>query len=165
MRLRRGCFLVSAALAYGSGWAAEPAIPSSDALKAEVIAAYDASVAAAESLNLDALDQALAENNDGALIVNGRLLLSRPEVVEFTRGNFSRIAALKYAVGPRRLTLLSPTSALLVTNGTVSVETTDGRSFTRTFAHTIVYVRIDGKWRVWHSHQSNPPRETEAATR
>lgn len=145
-------FIFGAARCFGGDVTADR----SAEIKAQVVAAYDQSIAAAEALDLDSLFGALGNNDNGALIANGRMFLSRTEVIDSTRTNFQGIRALKYEVGPRRVTVLSPTAALLVTNGTLNGETVDGARFTRSFAHTVVYVRENGRWLVLHTHQSNP---------
>jgi hypothetical protein len=152
-------FLVSLALLFPTArCVAATATTAADA-KAEVIAAYHASVAAAEALEVDTLVGALAENNQGALAINGRIILTRREAIDNTRANFRGIRKIKYDLGPLHVTLLASDAALLVANGSVMVETESGQTFTRTFAHTVVYQRRDGLWQVLHSHQSNPLAE------
>jgi uncharacterized protein (TIGR02246 family) len=152
-------------IALGSaGWcfghAAEPAAANATvntaSIKAEVIATYNAAITAAESLNVDALAAFLTDNDEGSLVINGRIQLTRSDAVEATRKNFRTLKAVKYDVGTRHVTVLGPDVALLVTNGSVTVQGEEGPSFNREFAHTVVYVRQNGIWRVLHSHQSNP---------
>jgi uncharacterized protein (TIGR02246 family) len=153
-------FLVSLALLFLTarcGAAGSTAATSPTAIKADVIAAYRASATAAEALDVDTLVGALAENEEGALVINGRLILTRQEAVATTRANFRGLRKIKYDLGPQHVTLLAPDTALLVATGTVTGEAESGQTFTRAFAHTVVYQRRDGVWRVLHSHQSNPP--------
>lgn len=151
--------LVGCLLASQPGIAA-PASPPTAEIKAQVIAAHDAALAAAESLNIDELLRGVADNNEGALIMNGRLVLTRADVAATTRANFRGITRLKYEIGPRHVTVLGPDAALLVTTGSVLFETEQGGSVRRNFAHTFVYTRDHGTWRVLHSHQSNPLEDT-----
>jgi uncharacterized protein (TIGR02246 family) len=161
----KNLFLVSLALLfltarYGAAGVVAATSPTAADAKAEVIAAFQASVAAAEALDVDSLVGVLAENDHGALAINGRLILTRREAIENTRANFRGIRKIKYDISPPQVTLLAADAALLVANGTVTVETEAGQTFTRAFAHTIVYQRHDGAWQVLHSHQSNPPADT-----
>lgn len=153
-------FLVSLALLFLTarcGAAGATAATPPTTTKADVIAAYRASAVAAEALDVDTLVGALAENDQGALAINGQLVLTRAEAVATTRANFQGLRKIKYDLGPQHVTLLAPDTALLVATGTVTGEAESGRTFTRSFVHTVVYQRRDGVWRVLHSHQSNPP--------
>lgn len=126
------------------------------ATEQQITQAHDRMIAAAESLKVDELLAEVVENDRGALITNGRLFLNRDAVVEQTRRNFRGLTALKYHVRDRHVTPLSPTTALLVATGTSEARTSDGQSFSTEFAHTIVLVLEEGRWRVLHSHQSTP---------
>ena len=121
-----------------------------------VLQAYDRMIAAAEARNVDELFRHVLENDRGALILNGRLFLTSGAALQQTRENFRGLASVKYTVRERHVTLLSPTTALLVATGTSSFRTNDGREFALEFAHTVVFELQDGEWRVLHSHQSTP---------
>jgi uncharacterized protein (TIGR02246 family) len=122
----------------------------------KVSAVYDEMVAAAEALKVDALFNHVADNDQGALITNGQLFLTRTAALERTRENFRGVAQLKYHIAERRVTFLAPDAAVLVATGTSAVELEDGRRFSNAFAHTVVFVKRQGVWRVIHSHQSSP---------
>jgi len=122
----------------------------------KVVAAYDGMIASAEALNIDELFRQVLDNDEGALAVNGQLLLTRAAALERTRANFSGIAKLKYHVTERHVTMLATGAAVLVATGTTEAELADGRSFSSAFVHTVVFVERDGVWRVIHSHQSTP---------
>ena len=151
-------FLLAVGLVGALSHTADPTSDKSRAaVERAVIDRYDQMVAAAESLNVDELYRYVADTDQGALVLNGRLIRTRAEALANTRNSFNGIKAVKYQVRDRLVTVLSPTSALLVTTGTSNVETEDGRTFSRPFAHSVVFVFQDGAWRVVHSHQSTPP--------
>lgn len=125
----------------------------------QVLAAYDAAVSAAELANPEALVRMVADHPDVTLAINGTVLHGPENVAARIRANFAGIASTKYALRPRQVTLLSDTAAVVVTEGTVAVTTTAGETFTRAFAHTVVYIRQAGGWRVLQSHQSLTPIE------
>jgi hypothetical protein len=126
------------------------------ATEQQIAQAHDRMIAAAEALKLDDLFADVVETNRGALIANGRLFLTRDAVMEQTRRNFLGLTALKYHVRERHVTSLSPTAALLVATGTSEARISDGRTISAEFAHTLVLVLEEGRWRVLHSHQSTP---------
>jgi hypothetical protein len=86
----------------------------------KVLAAYDGMVASAEALNVDELYRQVLDNDEGALAVNGQLLLTRAAALERTRANFSGIAKLKYHVAERHVTMLATGAAVLVATVGVS---------------------------------------------
>jgi ketosteroid isomerase-like protein len=151
-----GVAAVAIMVVYWTYFAAAPQFNAADpGIQRAVLAAHDRMIAAAEARNPDALLSDVAPNDRGALIVDGRLLLKRDDVVKQTRDNFSRIAALKYTFQERHVTLLSPTAALLVATGRAEGRTEDGRNFGANFGHTYVLTLEQGHWRVLHSHQSS----------
>ncbi len=123
-----------------------------------VLACHDQTLAAAEALDLDRLLGFVAETDRGSMIGNGRLFLTRADTVANTRERFQGIKAIKYETHERHVTVLSRTAALVTTTGDVHATTTDGRAFSVPYAQSIVFVLVDGAWRVLHMHSSSPPR-------
>jgi hypothetical protein len=66
-----------------------------------------------------------------------------------------RPAKVVYRWKQQHVTVLSPETALLVSDGE-SVVTTDSGSFTQPFVQTTVWVLRDGAWKILHAHQSTP---------
>jgi ketosteroid isomerase-like protein len=126
------------------------------ATESEIIQAFDRMVADAEARNVDDLFSHYAENDRGALVLQGRIFLTRGAALERTRENFRDVAAVTYRIAERHVTVLSSGNALLVVAGTVSAKTGEGREFTTPFVQTIVFTRERGEWRVLHAHQSSP---------
>jgi len=111
---------------------------------------------AAESLNVEKVFSYVAENDQGSLVQNGRLLLTRKEALESTRLGFQGLQSLEYRFDEQRITLLSPTVALATGEGASSGMTADGRTLKTRFAQSIVFVLADGEWKVFHAHRSFP---------
>jgi hypothetical protein len=149
--------LMVAVLAVGPGWAADAMSDrSKEAIERAVIGRFDEMVAAADARNADELFRNVAENDRGAVVLNGRLLRTRSDALQSVRENFRAVANVKYQIQERLVTVLSPTAALLIATGTVDSATLDGRAVSRPFVHSIVFVLQDGGWCVVHSHQSIP---------
>ncbi len=109
---------------------------------------------AAEALDVDKVFSFVLENDKGALVQNGRLFLTRKEALDSTKQGFMALQKVSYQFNQQRVTLLSPTVALVVSDGSSSITTDDGRSITTPFVQSVVLVLTDGQWKVLHSHRS-----------
>lgn len=127
-----------------------------DALERQILAAHDRMIAAAESLQVDALFQHVLDAKSAAMVSDGQLIASRDDMLEQTRAGFRGLAALKYDFRQRHVTVFSPTLAVLVASGNRRARTIDGREFSVDFAQTVVLSLEQGAWRVAHTHQSTP---------
>lgn len=114
---------------------------------------------AAQKLNPDKVFSFVLENNKGALAQNGRLFLTREEALKSTKQAFSGLQKVEYTFNQQHVTLLSPTIALAVGEGSSSATTSDGRSFSTPFVQSVVVVLTHGEWKVLHAHRSFPPRQ------
>jgi hypothetical protein len=121
-----------------------------------VLAIHDATIAAAEACDLEQLFSHLVPTNRGAMISNGRITLTQDDVMATTRRDFAGLTSVRYTYAQRHVTVLSPTSAIIAGDGSVTATTRDGTGFTRPFAQTIVFMRIDETWKVIHMHSSAP---------
>jgi hypothetical protein len=126
------------------------------AIESAVLACHDQTLAAAEALDLDRLFSFVAETDQGSLIKNGTLYLTRDDTIATTRQGFQRIRSIRYAICERHVTILSSASALLVTTGRTNATTEDGQMLSVPYAQTIVFVLQNGAWRVVHMHSSSP---------
>lgn len=111
---------------------------------------------AAESLDADKVFSFVMENNEGALAQNGILILTRKEALESTRRGFQGLQRIEYKFDEQHVVLLSPIVALATGEGSSTVTTVDGRTFTARFAQSVVFVFAEGQWKVLHSHRSFP---------
>lgn len=114
---------------------------------------------AAEALDPDKVFSFVLENDKGALAQNGKLLLTRKEALENTRQGFQRIEKVAYHFDQQHVTVLSPTVALVTSEGSSSMTLDDGRTLSTRFVQSVVLVLKDGEWKVLHSHRSFPPAE------
>lgn len=130
--------------------------PSITALENAVLATHDAFLAALEMRDDRRLAAALTRTNRGAMIVDGRLILTTDDLLESHRGDFAEVRHLHYSYTQRHVTILSATSAMLVGTGTAHGQALDGTSLERTFAHTFVFLGGEAGWRIVHWHSSTP---------
>jgi len=113
---------------------------------------------AGEARDIDRLFGFMLDTDRGSVIQNGRILLTRAEALEQTKKNIGGISKIEYRWKQQHVTVLSPTVALLISEGETSAATEQGQSFTAPFAQTIVFVLADGHWKALHAHQSSPRR-------
>ena len=136
-----------------------PAGRQSDAdIEKAILKVQSAMQKAAEKLDADALYKYVLDTDKGAIIENGRLFLTREDALESTKRGLKGLKALSYSYSRKYITVMSPTSALWVGEGTTTATIADGRQITSPFAESIVFVNRGGKWRVLHAHRSAPLR-------
>ena len=126
------------------------------ALEVEVLDCLRAIERAAEKLDVDAVFDYVMDNNRGALVQNGRILLTRENAREGTREGFVGVRKVKYTIGQEHVTLLTKDLALVVSDGQSHFELDDGRLFETPFAQSVVLKRVAGVWKVLHAHRSFP---------
>jgi ketosteroid isomerase-like protein len=110
---------------------------------------------AAQRLDVDALYSFVLDSN-GPIIEDGRLKQTRQEAMDSTKQGLKGITDLSYTYNQKFITVISPTVALWVGEGTSSATIEDGRKISVPFAETIIFVQRDGQWKVLHAHRSLP---------
>ena len=113
---------------------------------------------AAEQRDTEALYKYVLEMDKGVIIEGGRLQRTRQEALNSTRQGMQGLKDLAYTYTQEYVTVISPTVALWVGEGTASVTLGDGRQTSAPFVETIVFVQKEGQWKVLHAHRSAPCR-------
>lgn len=124
----------------------------------EVVECLRAIEVAAEKLDVDAVYDHVMDNDRGALVQNGRVLLTREKALESTREGYVGVRKVKYVMGQEHVTMLAKDLALVVSDGQSQIELDDGRAFATSFAQSVLLKRVDGIWKVLHAHRSFPAR-------
>lgn len=125
------------------------------AAEAAVLARMAEIQQAAEGLDVDKVFSYVADNDQGALIQNGRFFLTRQDALEVTKRGFEDLKKVAYQFDQQHVTMLSPSVALVTGEGTTTIETKDGQTRSRRFAQSVVLVLRDGQWKVLHAHRSH----------
>ena len=112
--------------------------------------------AAAQALDPEKVFSFVMENDKGALIQNGELLLTRGAALASTKRGLRGLEKVSYQFDQQHITFLSPTVALAVGEGVSSATTDDGRTIRTRFAQSVVLKLVDGEWSVFHAHRSFP---------
>ena len=113
---------------------------------------------AAEQKDVEALYNYVLEMDKGVIIEDGRIRWTRQEALNSTRQGLQGLKDLSYTYTQKQVTVISPTVALWVGEGTSSAILQDGRQFSVPFAETIVFMQKDRQWKVFHAHRSIPNR-------
>jgi ketosteroid isomerase-like protein len=134
-----------------------PAPDSTTAIENAVLATHDAVVAAIEAREFGRLATLLISTDRGALVADGRITLRNDDMIETLRREFAPLSSVHHTFTRRHISLLSPTTALIVTEGTIAARADDGATVARPFAQTLVFMKVDDTWKLAHLHSSTPP--------
>jgi ketosteroid isomerase-like protein len=113
---------------------------------------------AAQQGKVDSLYKYVLDVAKGVIIEDGKLRLTRQEALETTWQGMQGLKDVSYSYTQTYITMISPTVALWVGDGTSSAMLKDGRQISAPFAESIVFVMKDGQWKVLHAHRSIPNR-------
>jgi uncharacterized protein (TIGR02246 family) len=113
---------------------------------------------AAEKLDATALYAHVLDTDTPPIIEDGRLLPTRGTALANTAAGFQGVTRVSYSYTRQDITVLSPTTALWVGEGTATATLTDGREIAGPFAESVLYVQRDGQWKILHAHRSAPQR-------
>ena len=111
---------------------------------------------AAQTLDPNKVFSFVLKNDNGALVEDGKLFLTREDAFQSTKQGFEGLGKISYRFEQQHITLLSPTVALAVGEGVSSATTNDGRKISTRFAQSVVFKLTDGEWKVYHAHRSFP---------
>lgn len=141
----------------------KPAGPASapSAIEKAVLETNDKMTRAADSLNADAFFEFILDTNQSPVIQNGVLFKTRQEALQAVKRGFTGLSKVDRRFDNPQVTVLSPDAALLTSDGTVFATLPDGRTLTNHFAVSLVFVRKEGRWLLFHGHYSAPPNQNQ----
>ena len=128
------------------------------AIERAVLAANAQVTQAAEARNLDRLFSFMLDTGKGSIVQNGVLSLTPQDAKAKLAPGFGAPVKVAYRWKQQLVTVLSPTSALLVSEGDTAISTPNAEPVIVPFVQTAVWVLRDGSWKILHAHQSSPPR-------
>ena len=122
----------------------------------EINTLFEKNVKSNESLDVSELTESVSDALSAGFINNGVYYQSFEDLMKVVNNSMRGLKSQKTNISNKKITILSDNAALLTASGNYSVALEDGRTLTGGFAWTFVYSKINGKWKVIHSHQSNP---------
>ena len=143
---------------------AAPLNPTPPEVEKAILARLNDIQSAGEALDADKVFSFVLENDAGVIAQNGRVFLTRSNALESLRQNYESFrnsgARVNYHFDFQHVTMLSPSIALAIGEGTTSVTSEDGRNTKVEFAQSVLLVQTNGDWKVFHAHRSfvAPPR-------
>ena len=151
-------------LVVAAGWIpittfAQPDVGSSGedaAVVGAVLAANADMVAAANRMDLDAFFGAMIEADRTMIVQNGAIFQTRAEARVSVERGLRGIARVDRRFDNPQVTVISPETALLVSEGSVTATLNDGREMIGRFAVSLIFVLRDGQWKLLHGHYSTP---------
>jgi hypothetical protein len=139
--------------------AVSPLFAQHDAVVEKAVLAANARVTqAAEDRDLDGLFSFMLDTDKGSIVQNGSLSLTPQQAKAKLASSFRAPVKVVYRWKQHHVTVLSPSTALLVSEGENVVTTANTEPVTIPFVQTAVWVLRDGAWKILHAHQSSPPR-------
>jgi ketosteroid isomerase-like protein len=126
------------------------------AVEQAVLAANAEMIAAANSLNVDAFFDFIVDTDRGMIVQNGAVFRTRQEAYDAVKRGLQGVAKIDRRFENPQVTVISPDTALLVSNGSMTATLEDGRVIQARFAVSLVFIRRDGRWKVLHGHYSAP---------
>jgi len=120
----------------------------------EITALFEQNIKAAESLDSKGLNGSVNDTLKTGFIDNGKFFNSFDEVMKSFNERIKGVKSQKFSISNKKITVLTDDAALLTASGNFSVALDDGRTFTGGFAWTFVYSKLNGNWKIIHSHMS-----------
>lgn len=127
-----------------------------DKIEKEITLIFDKSIKAGEQLDVIGISEDINDSLKTGFINNGYYFKTFEELMVGFKSGIQGLEYQKMNVDTKKITVLSENNVLLTAHGNYSVKVVDGRILTGKFAWTFMYSRINGEWKVIHSHMSNP---------
>lgn len=118
----------------------------------EVNILFERSVKAAENLDAQLMTESVDDSLKAGFISNGQYLESFDLVMKEFRQNIIGCKSQKMNILNKKITVLADNAVLITASGDYAVALEDDRTLTGTFAFTFVYSKINGNWKIIHSH-------------
>jgi hypothetical protein len=128
---------------------------SDTAIEKAVLAANDQVTRAAEARDLDGLFRFMVDTAKGSVVQNGILSLTTQDARARVEPGFRQPVKVVYRWKQQHVTVLSPSIALLVSEGETAILSANA-NYSAPFVQTTVWVLRDGEWKILHAHQSSP---------
>ncbi len=141
---------------HGFGFSQGLSDPPLDGIKSEIFRCFAESIKAGENLDLAGVSASIDDSLKTGFIDNGQYFSSFDELMVGYKAGIQGLDYQRMNVITKKITVLSRNSALLTAHGDFTAKITDGRMLKGEFAWTFIYRKIDGNWKVIHSHMSNP---------
>ena len=125
-------------------------------ISSEISMLFEKSIKAGESFDIDGITGNVNDTLKAGFIDNGLFFNAFDELMTGFKEGIKGFRSQKMNITNKRITILSDNVVLVTASGNYTVTLEDGRTLSGRFAWTFVYSKINDKWKVIHSHMSNP---------
>lgn len=141
---------------HGLSFSQELSNASVEKIKNQVSKVFEKSIEAGETLDITEISENTNDSLKAGFIDNGLYFKSFEDLIAGFQSGIQGLEYQKINVNTKKITVLSENHALLTAHGDYSAKVADGRVLIGKFAWTFVYSKINGTWKVIHSHMSSP---------
>ena len=135
-----------------NGYSQELTTEQKEKITSEITTVFEKSIKAAESLDAKLLADCVDDSLQAGFIINGRYFKSFSEVIEDLNENIKGCEYQNLNLANKKITILADNAALLTVSGNYLLALEDGRDLTGKFTWTLVYSKVNGIWKIIHSH-------------
>lgn len=121
-------------------------------ITSEIATIFEKSIKAAENLDASMLADCVDDSLQAGFIISGQFFGSFDEVMKDFREKAKGCKSQKMNLSNKKITVLADNTALVAASGDYSLALEDGRVLTGRFTWTIVYSKVNGNWKIIHSH-------------
>ena len=121
-------------------------------ITSEVATLFEGSLKASESFKVEMLANNVDDSLQAGFIIGGQFFRSFESVMADFREKIKGAMSQKMNVVNQKITVLADNSALVTASGTYSMPLEDGRNLTGSFAWTLVCSKVNGSWKIIHTH-------------
>ena len=125
-------------------------------IASDITVLFEKNMKAGENIDSKGLANFVDDTLNAGFINNGNFLNSFDEVMKGYNEGIKGVKSLKYNISNKKITVLADNAALLTASGNASLTLEDGRIIPGSFAWTFVYSKVNGNWKIIHSHMSTP---------
>jgi hypothetical protein len=133
-----------------------PGTARTDSIEAAIRAVHALMQRTAEKLDASGVYTHVLDTATPPIIEDGVVRGDRAAALAITAAGLQRVNRVAYRYTRQQVTVLSPTLALWVGEGSASVTLADGTEIGGPFAETVLFALRDGQWKVLHAHRSSP---------
>lgn len=124
-------------------------------IERQVDSVFYTMVKAAENLDYDKISTGVDDRYNAGFIVNGLYYSTYDSLIYTLKANLRDGAKQSITIQKKKITVLSDRIALVTASGDARVEFNGGQTFNAKFLWSFVYEKMNNRWKVIQSHQSN----------
>ncbi len=148
-------FMIIFAFAFTNARSSQKISPKKiNKIKPEIDSIFQVMVSYAEKLYYDSLQFGVDDTRHAGFIIDNTYYSTYDSMISSITSNIGSAKSQQITIEKKIITVLSNRLALLTTTGQSTLTLYSDTSFTYNFYWSFVYEKINGNWKVIHSHQS-----------